>query len=400
MTFVSCFALQALMPAAGVPEAEVYLLSGTPTEHSPGASFPVRLYAVSPEKKLSLVREVLPASEGLRLAYAFGDEIYAIHPSIVSTRVSIVHVREPKVVDEVEFNQHGLFPNDSAIAIAQPQTSSSRLLIPLLEDAHDAQRLHGMLVAVSANSSPTGQRVTLNSWTEYAALRCEGAPGGPAVFPVLVGSIADSKLAVSIYSHSIVVDSLPSPLRGARGIVPVIIAASPEYLVLGRQRTRVEMDAADLPDFTEEFVHARLLGQWRTIRIDGSSSSSRLFGPWLVTIVAYWNKDHRVSPGRENEREKGSMSVPSVREGYAAFRGRWNWSPGMLTLQNLADGRKIRIETGQEDSEILRVEGDTALYRVNDLIYQARIAGDQLKDTVLIVKDEDVPEIHWAFWSK
>ncbi len=73
---------------------------------------------------------------------------------------------------------------------------------------------------------------------------------------------------------------------------------------------------------------------------------------------------------------------------------------GILTLQNLADGRKIRIVTGQEDSEILRVQGDIVLYRVNDEIYQARIAGDQLKDTTLVVKDDDVPEIHWAFWSR
>jgi hypothetical protein len=33
-------------------------------------------------------------------------------------------------------------------------------------------------------------------------------------------------------------------------------------------------------------------------------------------------------------------------------------------------------------------------------IHQARIEGEQLKDTRVVVKDEDVPEIHWAFWSK
>jgi len=74
--------------------------------------------------------------------------------------------------------------------------------------------------------------------------------------------------------------------------------------------------------------------------------------------------------------------------------------PGVLVLQNLADGRKIRIETGQEDSEILTVDQEKVLYRVNDTIYQAHIVGEQLKDSTVVVKDEDVPEIHWVFWSK
>jgi hypothetical protein len=46
------------------------------------------------------------------------------------------------------------------------------------------------------------------------------------------------------------------------------------------------------------------------------------------------------------------------------------------------------------------VEDDVVLYRVNDAIYQARIDGEQLKDITLVVKGEDVPEVHWAFWSK
>jgi hypothetical protein len=74
--------------------------------------------------------------------------------------------------------------------------------------------------------------------------------------------------------------------------------------------------------------------------------------------------------------------------------------PGILMLQNLGDGRKIRIETDQEDSEILWADDNSALYRVNDAIYQAQIIGDKLQDTTMIVKDQDVPEIHWVFWSK
>jgi hypothetical protein len=85
---------------------------------------------------------------------------------------------------------------------------------------------------------------------------------------------------------------------------------------------------------------------------------------------------------------------------YAHGAGDENRIPGILVMQNLSDARKIRIETGQEDSEILWVGSDNVLYRVNDTIYQAKIAGDKLQDTTVVVKDEDVPEIHWVFWSK
>ena len=196
-------------------------------------------------------------------------------------------------------------------------------------------------------------------------------------------------------------DELPPELRGKNEAAALgIIAASQDYLVVPKPRTREEMDSSTPPDFIEGFVHVRSTGAWKRIRIEGNSSYSRLFGVWLATITQMWNPQHKVSPGRENERNRGNSLLPSVQTAYEEFRGRWNWSPGILALQNLADGRKIRIETGQEDSEILRVDGDVVLYRVNDTIYQARIEGEQLKDITVVVKDEDVPEIHWAFWSK
>ena len=71
--------------------------------------------------------------------------------------------------------------------------------------------------------------------------------------------------------------------------------------------------------------------------------------------------------------------------------------PGVLVLQNIEDGRKIKIETGQEDSEVLWVGPNTVLYRVNTSIYQARIVGEKLRDSSVLVKDEDVPEIHRVF---
>jgi hypothetical protein len=62
--------------------------------------------------------------------------------------------------------------------------------------------------------------------------------------------------------------------------------------------------------------------------------------------------------------------------------------PGTLLLDNLEDGRRITLDTGQEDSEILTVRADgLVLYRVNDSIFAAQIAGDKLTKPSLVVKD-------------
>ncbi|MGH9397860.1 MAG: hypothetical protein ACRD18_13550 [Terriglobia bacterium] len=74
--------------------------------------------------------------------------------------------------------------------------------------------------------------------------------------------------------------------------------------------------------------------------------------------------------------------------------------PGTLILDNLVDGRRITLHTHEEDSEILDVRSDgLVLYRVNDEIFSAHIEGDKLGPSTLVVKDTDVPEVHWAFWS-
>jgi hypothetical protein len=150
------------------------------------------------------------------------------------------------------------------------------------------------------------------------------------------------------------------------------------------------------------YVDDRTGNQWGIIQTEGNSSTLRLFGHWLAESVANWSSNHGPNPGRENERtwDEKTDRLPPVQRLYEQFGQQQYARPGILALQNLADERKIRIETDQEDSEVLWADDDSVLYRVNDGIYQAKIVGDKLRDATLIVKDEDVPEVHWVFWSK
>jgi len=76
------------------------------------------------------------------------------------------------------------------------------------------------------------------------------------------------------------------------------------------------------------------------------------------------------------------------------------YMPGEIDIYNFQDGREVAIRTGQQDSEVLDVsKSGQVVYRVNDKIFLSQIEGTQLTRAALIAQGDDVPEVHWAFWS-
>ena len=69
-----------------------------------------------------------------------------------------------------------------------------------------------------------------------------------------------------------------------------------------------------------------------------------------------------------------------------------------MYLDNIHSKEYIEWNTGQGDSEILLVQNRMVYYRINDKIYKASIIGeDKLGKPDLLIQDERVPDIHWAF---
>lgn len=386
------------------PSPQLYFLAATTTQHGDN-SYPVVLYRANAKGRLELAREVVPQSEGAEFIFACEGTIFALHPHSAPTGVAIVHTDDPERTDDLAFESKGVRPSPSATVIAAPSNASAVLLAPwiinLTDPAHLPEHFDVRLVRISSGSAGSGPRVQFDTWSDYAYLRREGATGGPNYVPDLIASAEGGRLAMNVFGHSTIVDDLPPEIRSAANkVVPVIFVASQDYLILTPQHSGTGTDT--LGDTLPLHIQDRRNSRWTTIQSDGNSPTVRLFGSWLATIVGTWSVNHGPNPGRANERPDNRKTdrLPPVQTLFSSFRGHNIFLPGILTLRSLADGRKIRLETGQEDSEFLRVEGDVVLYRVNDTIYQARIDGSQLKDTTVVVKDEDVPEIHWAFWSK
>ncbi|MGC1292703.1 MAG: hypothetical protein WA855_15605, partial [Candidatus Acidiferrales bacterium] len=260
-------------------------------------------------------------------------------------------------------------------------------------------------------------RIRPGKWDAFKSLQCEGENGGPFLVTPPLAEIAGVDLVMPYsWQPDVVLAQLPPQYSFKPELRQLvwILAATDRYLVvwiLPKDMFGGTVDAAR-PTHTEP-IRALILNKstdkWRALDLPTTVTSNsraqvRLFGDWLVTTEMDWRPgplgSGSGSPGTANE-SYGSTNgdLPDVRdEYYNAFLDLY--IPGKLVLQNLADNRRLVLDTGQEDSEVLLIcPNGEFLYRVNDSIYSARITGNHIEKGALIVKDTDVPQIHWAFYG-
>lgn len=400
------FAVVAHAQHTAKDSARLYLVSGTPNKHGPD-SYPVTLYRVDGAKRLDSVRQVVRQEDGVHSAYAYGDTVFFLYPHDRPTSVAILHTDDPNRADNVTFSSTGLVGVGGALG--EPPDIGLELLVswlatPIEPGTPIPAHIDVAQTAISSRPITGHERIHFDNWADYAYLRLQGERGGPSPREGQEQAVAQGgSLTLRHFDHAVAVDSLPPVLKNlANGTPLFIIAATDQYLLFVIAQTASDMASGNLGSSLKVYVHDRTSNQWAIIQTEGNSPALRLFSKWLAEIVENSSRNHGPNPGRENERtwDEKTDRLPPVQRLYEQFGQQEFARPAILVLQNLADGRKIRVETGQEDSEILWVDDDSVLYRVNDAIYQAKIVGDKLQGATLIVKDEDVPEVHWVFWSK
>lgn len=142
---------------------------------------------------------------------------------------------------------------------------------------------------------------------------------------------------------------------------------------------------------------------WSNFTIETSIVNIKSFERWLggnsmVKEVYKKNEDDNITFKKEDWIKKKTqygplyLSLIDTDESYKFY------SRGSLYLRNIDSKAIIAWETGQGDSEILLVQDEMVYYRVNDKIYRVPIInGEKLGESELLVQDERVPDIHWAF---
>ncbi len=394
----------------------LFLLTGTFLNDA-GQTFPVRLYTVGTDHKLKLFREVVPGSEGLYEALDDTEgRIYVAFPynngvSQAPTKVSIIHKNRPGLSDVVEFNPAGMLTWDRATATAvEPDLKSYALftLFPVSTvhvDEHAAfmRLMRGSatsLVTIAGRRPAKGLRVTRNDWSLYSHLTFYGSPGGPGVYFAPQTVVENGDLVMHLGGRTIVVDRAPKLPTSATIPRRIWILAANRRFVIS---IPLHNGGGNYTAPATLYVHDRRNNTWRELKSAGSVPQCRIFGSWLVTRVRNLKEESRYTddnPGHDDEsNEWVKYERPNVRLEYESIDSSF-YIPGIFTLDNLEGGRRITLQTREEDSEILDVRKDgLVLYRVNDSIFEAQIEGDKLGPATLVVKGEDVPEVHWAFWS-
>jgi hypothetical protein len=130
--------------------------------------------------------------------------------------------------------------------------------------------------------------------------------------------------------------------------------------------------------------------EWGKVSISGSQSGVTNFGNyWLGGYVQEDNKEQFF---------KNKIHINS--KAYWRLVGQDIYAPGILFMYNTETKLYFEIITNDADSEILLIEDNDVYYRIYDEIYKAEIVDDKVAEGKLLVKNDIVSDIHWAFISK
>ncbi len=156
---------------------------------------------------------------------------------------------------------------------------------------------------------------------------------------------------------------------------------------------------------TDIWIYKKDTEKWDKVNIPGIPTFYRGFGNWMAGTITERTKGKNMNkvtvekkdlPGKAKRDQKLKKTGTPVDYRYDSFE---IYAPGQLLLYNISTKKKITINTQQGDCEVLLIEGDTLYYRIYDAIYQAAIINGKIENEKLLLQEDYVPDIHWAFVS-
>ncbi len=381
----------------------IYFLAARPTGLNGLRSYAASLYTATDNHRLHRVRRFFGAGQH------FSDYANDLHGTIYlagEKGIYVIHSDDPQNAAFVPVSQF-----DDAYcwsAVDGPGTPAGVQYCP-------SRRVN----LVPARPSAKQPRDGPGSWAAFKSLQFRGENGSLYQAGPPAAEIVGAKLEMPYgATPKAVLAQLPE--RDYANVAlrrrVSILASTDRYLVIwieppGMGGTAGVAAAAGTPLPYAAPVPVLVLNKrthrWQSLRLPTTVSRRtrvpvRLFGNWLVTTVRVWSPPvagtGSASLGVANE-QKTPMYSSSSSGVHAAYDRRFLnvQIPGKLAVWNLADGRRLMLNTGQPDSEVLSIgkNGDM-LYRVNDAIYSAKIDGDSLGSAALVVKSPAAADIHWV----
>ena len=385
----------------------LYLLGGMPTPKL-NLTLPVELYVSSPaDKSLALVRTVVPANEGTASIHVdLGSRLISMDsPPLNPRTVRVLHMDEVSKVDSRALAYDGLGGDSRLIELPGRRVLHTTIIsAPLFErqdkgpvtSADFAPGLRRARLIGSDLSPGADLRLLELPQTDYKYVIHTGHPGS--------GIWAEERLdgGVDADGHSLLVwaadkqvpldVALPQGTRLKSSSMITYHVINSEIIAL-----TVEDNENGVRRSSPVYVYHRASDLWSEFPSSGTYSVLEGFGQWVAVTVTEDNTNtpDRISPGKGRR--------PAKKGGWSAddrFSMSPRYFPGKLRIYDTEHHVGYSIDTGEGDSEVLLIKGTTVYYRVNDQVFSAEATGGRIVNAMVIVKDERVRDIHWAFLGR
>jgi len=140
--------------------------------------------------------------------------------------------------------------------------------------------------------------------------------------------------------------------------------------------------------------------EWFSLATPGNLARNvRAFGPWMAGLAQEMLKpgEFKLSPGRHRPPAPTERHPVEKIDDYLLDESLYR--PGILFLYDVEHRRYYQWDTHDGDSEVLLVERGEVYYRVDRRIYRAKIGDKELGKPELVVEDDVIPGVHWAFFG-
>jgi len=211
------------------------------------------------------------------------------------------------------------------------------------------------------------------------------------------------KIATSkFYGNPVYCDYLPSNVNISRKsyAAATVLINNDDMLVL----YLYEREQRGKWIYCKVHVYDKQKKTWDNFELETSWVLAKYFDKYITgnyRVVQLTNKDNNFPFKEEYWIKEKTKYGPSYQDFFIEFPVFRYYSEGDLYLYSIKSKNMIKWNTGHGDSEVLLVQDDIVYYRVNDKIFKAPIIkGETLGEAKLLIQDERVPDIHWAFISK
>ncbi len=142
------------------------------------------------------------------------------------------------------------------------------------------------------------------------------------------------------------------------------------------------------------FIYDKKNKVWSDKTLLGTLPRIRGFSEWLCGYIGDDGESllNKPLPGSSLWKDRTTGLSPALR-----YEGMY--APGILYFYNPSTKIYFELQTNQADSEVVLIQDNKVIYRVYDELYETDLVeGNHLGEPRLLLKDDRVPDIHWAFY--